>query len=136
MDKSQAGFSLVEIILVTLLVGFIILFIGNIPSALKLVGSSSHESLAKEIASKKIEDSRSVPFDNLALGASPIGDSRLTSLPGGSGQVTVSACPDSICPTQQEKDLVKQVSIQVSWSEAGQTKNIQINTLITKDGLK
>lgn len=132
--KNSFGVSIIEIILVVFTVGFITLFVANIPSSLKLVGNSRHESLAKEIALKNVEDLRTSGYDNLANGTSTISDSRISSLPGGSGQIIIDDCPaQAIC---QNGEQVKRAKVEVNWTDSGNSKNIQITTLISKGGLR
>lgn len=136
--KSEKAFSLIEVVLVVLIVGFIILVLANLPNSLKLVGSSRHESLAREIVSKKIEDLRSIGYDNLC-NPSPdpcidsISDTRLSSLPGSSGQTIIEACPGTVCT---DGEAIKKVSAKVTWIEAGNNKKVEMVTLITQGGLK
>lgn len=130
------GFSLIEIILVVFIVGFMVLFIADIPSALKIVGVSSRESIAKEIALKVIEDTRAQSYDNLANTSDPppsISDSRLGSLPSGSAIYTIIDCPVSICTNGE---LVKQATVKIAWVEGGSSRSLELVTLIAKGGLR
>lgn len=133
MKLNQKGFSLVEIIIVTALVGAIVIIIANIPQAIKLIGTSSNESIAKQIIAEKIESLRSETYDNLANGTTQISDRRLSSLPSSSSSVLVEDCPQSICVNGE---LVKQVTINVTWKDADKTKNVLVSTLIAKGGLQ
>src|SRR3989344_6951270 len=127
---AQKGFSLVEIILLTGVVGMIILVVANIPNAINLVGSSKYESLAREIAAKTIADTRAKGFDALANNAPngiSINDSRVVKLPGGSANLIIEACPQEICSGGSgEENMVKKVTIQVSWKENSQAKDFSI----------
>lgn len=132
MNK-ESGFSLVELIIVTALVGAIIIIIANVPQAIKLIGSSNNESIAKQIIAEKIESLRSETYDNLANGTTQISDRRLSSLPSSSSSVIVEDCPVTICTNGE---LVKQVTINLSWKDADKNKNILVTTLIAKGGLQ
>lgn len=130
------GFSLIEIILVVFIVGFMVLFIANIPSALKIVGISSRESIAKEIAMTVIEDLRAQSYDNLANTSDPppsVSDLRLNSLPSPSAIYTITDCPLTICTNGE---LVKQAIVKISWVEAGGSRSVELATLIAKGGLR
>jgi type II secretory pathway pseudopilin PulG len=129
----KKGFSLVEVVLVVLMVGFIILLISNLPSSVKLIGDSKSSSLAREIANHKMEDVRNLGYDSIANGTSPIADPRLSKLPSGSGEVIIEDCPATIC---KNGELIKQVSVDVSWTEAGKSRDVKITTLISKGGLR
>jgi len=77
--KSSDGISAMEVILVCLIIGFLILIIGNLPNSIKLIGESNRSSLAKDILLKKIEDIRSTSFDSLAS-STTISDPRMNKL--------------------------------------------------------
>lgn len=134
---NSLGFSIVEVLLIVMIVGFIASLINLLPPALGLVGSSKHEVVAKQVAQKQIEDLRSSGYDNLANTSSPppsIVDSRLQTIPGGSGTYTIQDCEPPIC---QNSEQIKNISIVIAWIESGnKPKNIQVNTLIAKGGLQ
>lgn len=132
------GFSLVEILLVIGIVAFILLIIGSLPSTFGLIGNSNHQSLAKQIATKKIEDLRSLGYDNICDPTGgpctdPITDSRLISLPKSSGNAIISVCPINVC-TSSEK--VKQIEVTINWSDSGKDQSIKLSTFISKGGLQ
>jgi prepilin-type N-terminal cleavage/methylation domain-containing protein len=129
----QSGFSLVELILVVMVVGFIVVLFINLPNSIGLIGKSHNLSLAKDIARQEIEDVRSQSYDNLADGTVALSDARLSSLNSGSAQEIISDCPVSICPNNEQ---LKQVLIEVDWKETGISKNIRITTFVAKNGLK
>lgn len=131
--KTAAGFSLVEVIIAIFLIGAIVLVIANIPQAIRLITSSQSESKVREVAAKKLEDTRLTGYDNLATGISNFSDPRLNSLAAVSAVTAVDVCPLTICPGGES---VKQVTISIDWSENGADKNFQVVTLIGKGGLK
>lgn len=133
MSRNQYGFTLVEVLLLVLIVVFIVVLSINIPSSLGLVGDSQYNSLAKEIISQKIEDIRAQSYDNLANGVTSPWDDRLNNLPFSSITQTVADCPTNIC-THSEK--IKEVGVQINWSEGKSQKNLQIVTFIGKGGLQ
>lgn len=124
---------MIEVVLVIVLVGFMILVVANLPSALGLIGGSKNESLAREIASKTVENIRSQGYDSLANGQSPIQDSRLAQLTGGSAQSLVEDCPVTICSNNEQ---VKKVTVTINWLEQGQAKSAQVVTFVAKGGLQ
>lgn len=131
--KKNSGFTLVELLLVVLVIIFLILLAVNLPSSLGLVGNSHFSSLAKDIATQKIEDLRAQTYDNLANGITTPTDSRLSNLPLGSITQTITDCSDPVCTHGEQ---LKQVNIQVDWTEKNNSKNIQLTTFIAKGGLK
>ena len=129
---NQSGASLVELIMVFAVVGFLILLLGNLPSAIGLIGKSRYQSIAREIAAKQIEDKRATLYDNLADGTESVIDSRLSILPEGQGTILTEPCDPLIC-TQDED--AKQLTVTVIWREAGEDRTIRLKTLIAQGGL-
>lgn len=133
--QSSKGFSLVEVMLFLMIVGFIILLLVNIPSSIELIGKTRRINLAKEIVNQKIEGLRLLGFENLpGNGISTFSDARLTTLPSGAGEVVVEDCPSSACILGETN--IKQVKVSVKWKEESQDKNLNVTTLITEGGIK
>lgn len=130
---TSRGFSLVEVTLVVLMVGFIVLLISNLPSSIKLIGDSKSSSMARDIANQKLEDVRNLGYDDIANGTTPISDPRLTNLVSGTGTVSVADCSDTVC---KNGESIKQVTVEVDWSEAGKSKSLTLSTLVAKGGLR
>lgn len=126
------GVSLVELLLVIASVGILMLLLANLPNSIRLIGKAKHQSLAREIATKQIEDKRELLFTNLANGEQSINDLRMSLLPGGTGKVTISDCSFSVCTNGEN---AKQVSIIITWKEASKDQSLVINTLIAEGGL-
>lgn len=127
------GVSLIEVVLVVVLIGLMILVLTNLPQALGLIGGSKHEALARDIASKKIEDIRSLGFDNLGNGSSPILDNQLAQLTGSSAQSLIEDCPVNVCSSNEQ---VKKVTVTVSWLEQGKLRSATVVTFVAKGGLQ
>jgi prepilin-type N-terminal cleavage/methylation domain-containing protein len=132
-QSAQIGFSLIEILLVITVTGMLLLIIANITPAMSLITTSNHESTARQIAAKKIEQIRAQGYDNIANGITPISDPRLSSLTQGAAATTVVDCPSNICTISES---VKSVTIQVSWVENNKPAVFSLSTLISKGGLK
>lgn len=130
--SAAEGFTLMEIVLTGMVAIFLSLLVANLPSSIRLVGISSRVSIAKDILGAKLEEIRSISFDNLANGDLPFTDLRLNKLPEGSGTYSISDCPDTICTNSEQ---VKKLFIQVKWKEGGNHKTSEITTLLTKGGL-
>lgn len=129
----QSGFTLVEVVLALMIVVFVVMMIVNLPPSLGLIGKSKQEGLAKDIASTKLENLRSQGFDSLANGTSPLTDTRLSSLPEGSGEVIVEDCPETVCTNGE---IAKKVGTKVEWKHSSGVKSIELTTIISKGGLK
>lgn len=133
--KRQIGVSLVESILVIVIFGMIILLMANLPNAMGLITKSKHLSLAREIATKQIEDKKATNYSNLVPDTTAItssSDSRIGLLPSGAGQVKVEDCDASICTNSED---IKQVTVTVNWKDGGKQQSVSIKTFIGKGGL-
>lgn len=128
----QQGNSLIESLLVIVMVGIIVILMGNLPNAVNLMSKSKHLSLAREIATKQIEDKRSISFANLVNDNSAIVDSRISLLPSGSGSVVVQDCNEQICTNSEN---IKQVIVTINWKDNTKPQTITISTFIGEGGL-
>ncbi len=76
-------------------------------------------------------------FENLGEGVTQISDSRLKSIPQGTGSYTISPCPstppDVICQNNEE---IKMVEVKVNWNDEGKSREFKLTTLISSGGLK
>lgn len=130
--KFQHGFSLVEVVLVGAAVVFLGLLVANLPAAISSVTKSQHSSLAREIASKKIENLRQQTYANLFNGTDSFFDSSLSGLPGAAASFEVSDCPVDICSLGEH---AKKVVVTVNWKESVENKSIELATIISEGGL-
>lgn len=131
--NAKKGFTLIEVVLVTGIVGLMALLITNLPSSINLNSNSNYQSLAKQIASKQLEDLRLQTYENLANSTQPIQDPRLSSLPKGNGTIVVDDCSVQIC-TQGEQ--LKTVTVTINWFEKTSTTSAVFTTMIGLGGLK
>lgn len=131
-SQSEKAFSLIELLFVIAAVGFLVILLGSIPNSLNLIGKSRHESLAREIAVKEIEDKRNISYINLANGEITISDTRLGLLPSGSGKTLIEDCDLLVCTNNEN---AKQITVTVTWKEAGKPQTTRLKTLIAEGGL-
>ncbi len=129
---NQKGMTVLEVILIVLIIGFMALLINNLPGAVKVISISHHSSIAKDIADKEIELLRRQPYSNLVNGTNSFTDPNLDQLPSSTASDTISDCSSSICTNSES---VKEAQVIVSWNEEGTTKSVEIDTLITDGGL-
>lgn len=138
IQTKQSGFSLIEILIGITMVGLVIVAIGNIPEMVRISINSSQQSLANDIASKKIEDLRLLTYDSLAdsdVNNPPvISDSRLKQLPESQGYYTIADCPATICKSNPIEST-KLVTVVVKWRSGTTMKNVTLTTLISEGGL-
>jgi len=129
----QRGVSLIELILATAGIGFLVMLIANLPPSFNLISRSKHEGVAREIISKSIEDLRASGYANLANGQTNITDSRINLMPGGYGSIVIEDCPTSIC---SQGESTKQITITLNWLDGGKKQSTTAKTLLSEGGLK
>lgn len=136
---TQKGFSLVELLLVIVLIGTSVFLLGSMPNAIGLITKSNHLSLAREIATKQLEDKRALSYINLVPGTVDLTDNsepRIALLPDGSGTVTVSDCDPLVdvayCPNSEH---IKIVTVTINWKNNNKAQTINLNTFIAEGGI-
>lgn len=132
MRRNQSGLSLLELILVIGLVSFLSLLLFNLPASIAAINKSIHQSVARDIANKKMGSLRKQAYTNLANGQSSFTDGSLQKLFQPSASFTIEDCPESICTTPLE---AKKVTVTVLWKEATGNQRVDITTLIAKGGV-
>lgn len=132
MMSAQRGVSLIETILVVLALGFIVILMANLPNALGLIQKSKHLGVAREIATKQIEDKRATSFINLVNGTTDISDSRMNLLPAGSGQIDISDCDPAVCTNSE---AIKKIRATVTWKSSNKDQTVTLETFIGEGGL-
>lgn len=128
----EKGVSLIESLLVVVVVGTVVFLLANLPNALSLVGKSRHLSIAREIASKQIEDKRNISYVNLVNDSSPISDSRIGLLPQGQGTIAVEDCSPTICASGEH---IKLVTVTVKWQDNNKPQIITFKTMVGEGGI-
>lgn len=133
---NEKGISLVEMLLVIVVIGTSVFLLANLPNALNLISKSNHMSLAREIATKVIEDKRSINYANLVPDTATIADSRISLLPSGFGTVTVANCDpqtnSQFCPNGEH---IKIVTVTINWKDNNKTQTVNLKTLIGEGGI-
>src|SRR4030042_2081327 len=123
-DSSQKGYLLIEVCVSLLLVTFILVLYTNAINIMRLIDFSKYKLIATNVASRKIENLRNIPYDQVT-GTGTLTDPELGKLPLGSGSWNVSV---------HQGDL-KQVTVQVNWKENQRDNSIKLETLIGQNGL-
>lgn len=132
--QDQRGVSLIELILVVMAVAFLTLLLANLPSSVSSINKSRHTSLAKNIAGKKIESFRGQTFSTLLNETNSFTDPSLNKLPDGTAFYEVSPCPEDVCSIELT-EKIKQLKVTVEWNESGDSKKVELITLIGEGGL-
>ncbi|MBI3342039.1 hypothetical protein HY024_02865, partial [Candidatus Curtissbacteria bacterium] len=87
---------------------------------------SSLQGIASEIATRRIETLRNTAYDSLPITGS-FADSNLSKLPNSTANQTIT--------TYQSSADVKQIAIQITWTENGNQKTFNMDTLIYRNGI-
>lgn len=134
--SNQRGVSLIEALLVMVVLFGIVLLMENFPNAINLINKSKHLSIAREIATKQIEDKRATNYLNLVAPSltniTQSVDLRISLLPSGSGIVEINVCDPLICTTAEE---IKHIRVTINWKENDKNQTIRLDTLIGSGGL-
>ena len=130
--KNESGVSLIESLMVVVMVGVIVALMANLPNAMGLINKSNHLSLAREIASRQIENKRNINYANLVNDESAVVDPRMALLPNSNGTVLVEDCALEICTNEEH---VKQVMVTVSWKDNNKNQTITLKTFIGEGGI-
>jgi prepilin-type N-terminal cleavage/methylation domain-containing protein len=119
------GFTLIEFTVSLFVIAVAIALTAAMLHASFLIRHVKDEDLASKIASNKMESVRSLGYSNVPATGS-FTDTLMTSLPQGSGTLTVSTYDTA----------TKKVIVTVFWKEAGQnaTSSVALTTLVTQIG--
>ncbi|MDO8638692.1 MAG: hypothetical protein Q7R43_03890 [Candidatus Daviesbacteria bacterium] len=128
----QRGISLIEIVLVAAAMIALALLLGTLPSSMSSINKSRQTSLAKEVTAKEIEYLRGQAYEDLIEGDNTFVDVSLDKLGNAQGSYEVKACSPTICTLNED---VKEIKVKVSWVEAGENKNVELSTLVSKGGI-
>ncbi len=128
----EKGVSLIESLVIIMIISTIVFLMANLPNAMGLITKSKHLSLAREIASKQLEDKRIVNYANLVSDTTAIADVRMSLLPEGAGSVTVADCDPTICPNNEH---LKKIAVTLTWKDHNKTQSVSLYTLIGEGGL-
>ena len=133
---NESGVSLIESLLVVVVAVAIVFLMANLPNAIGLITKSNHLSLAREIASKQIEDERGINYANLVPDTTNIADSRISLLPSGSGTMAVADCDPQtntqFCPNGEH---IKIVTVTINWKDNNKDQSVSLKTFIGEGGI-
>ncbi len=134
-----SGFSLIELLLVIVVIGTSVFLLANLPNALNLITKSNHMSLAREIASKQLEDKRALSYINLVpdtMNLTSNSEPRMGLLPSSSGTIVVEDCVKETYPQYCPNDEhIKLISVTINWKDNNKNQTISLNTFIGEGGI-
>lgn len=125
-QKSQSGFTLIEVLVTILIIGVTLVIYGGASKASSLNKENKYKEIALRIADQKIQDLRTDGYSSIPASGS-FADSMLSSLPSGSGNITVSNL------NAETKDVV----VRVTWisPQTNTTREVELETYISSGGL-
>jgi len=130
--KKYFAFTLVEVLITVAVIAIAILALyGILTFGITMNLRTKYKTIAYHCASSEMEILRDTPFASLTIrtNGSCIGTiSDLNKLPSGSCRLTIQNY------TFDKPDL-KQATINISWKQGTENKQVQMSTLITKGGL-
>lgn len=132
--NKEKGSTLVEVVLVVLVVGFLALLITNIPSSMASINKSRHSSQAKDIANRQIDNLRKTGYEglNLTEEAVAFSDTDLINLPSANATYKVESCPETVCLSSEN---AKKVTVRIDWDEVGDEKSVELVTIVSEGGI-
>lgn len=126
ISNLKRGFTLIEVLLSVFFFTALVTILLSASGTLLHTRAGNLQTLAAKIASKQIENLRNTAFASLP-GSGSFADSDLSQLPQGTATRTI---------TNYESDPdIKEVQITIAWTENGAPKQVQLMTLIYKNGL-
>lgn len=131
----ERGVALVELVLAVMTIGFVVMLIANLPSAVSSINRSRRISVAKEITNRKLDSLRKQGYTTLktlAQGTNIFTDTALSSLPSPTAVYELSDCPVEVCSNGEQ---VLQVKARVDWNELGYSKTVELTTLVGQGGI-
>ncbi|MEK7508433.1 MAG: prepilin-type N-terminal cleavage/methylation domain-containing protein [Patescibacteria group bacterium] len=124
--KNNQGFTLIELVVALGLMAIALFGYFAVLKTVTLTRFAKHQALAYQVAIKKIEELKAVPFGSLPVSGSFI-DSALSALPQVQANLTVANHGGSAG--------IKEITATISWQENGITKNVEVKTMLTSGGI-
>ncbi|WP_380175594.1 prepilin-type N-terminal cleavage/methylation domain-containing protein [Kineococcus sp. DHX-1] len=135
MRKADAddGFTLVEVVVAMFILAIVASSVAAIlVQALRVTGDNTRRTTAANIAAEQIEDvrtQRAVDIADTAVSTTTVGGTTYTVSQNAAYQASDSAA--SICTGAGTKVSAKRVTVSVTWPSMGQTKPVDVSTLVS-----
>jgi len=123
--NNNSGFSLLEVFITLMIVGFALVLFQTALGKAKLVQYAKNQEIALRVASNKIEELRSGGYSALPTTGS-FSDAQLNDLPNSSANMAITDFNDD----------TKQIIITIQWQDPASfsLKTVSLATLVTKTG--
>jgi len=121
-----AGFSLIEIVISLALIAVTLIGYYAALRTITLTRQSKHQSLAVQLATKKIEELKATAFSSLPSGG-VIDDPLLLSLPSATSTFSLADYSGS--------NQIKKVTVTIKWQEPNGQKTVEFTSLLIANGL-
>jgi len=128
--NAKRGFTLIEILISLFFVGTLVTLLFSASSSLLTKRRGDLQDTAAKVASREIENLRNQSFSSIT-------SSPLKACPSTQDSYKLPNCQISRTVTQNYdgNSNVKQINVNVSWTEAGQSKSLTMDTLIYSGGI-
>lgn len=124
--KNKQGFTLIELVVALGLIAVTLFGYFAVLKTVTLTRFAKHQALAYQVAIKKVEELKAVPFGSLPVSGS-FTDSALAALPQVQANLTVADYGGSAG--------IKEITVTISWQESAGAKNVQVKTILTSGGI-
>jgi prepilin-type N-terminal cleavage/methylation domain-containing protein len=124
--QKQNGFTLVELIVGLGIIAAALFSYFAVLKTVTLTRFAKHQALAYQVAVKKIEELKTLPFASLPAGG-PFSESALSALPQAQANLTVADYGGSAS--------IKEITVTVGWQESAGGKSVELKTLLTGGGI-
>lgn len=122
------GFSLIEIVLSMFVILAIVSILFTVSATYTASRKSSLQGIAAEISARRMETHRNTAYNSIAIGSNlTFTDASTSKLPNSTASETITLYESSID--------VKQVAILITWTENGNPRTFNMDTLIYRNGI-
>jgi prepilin-type N-terminal cleavage/methylation domain-containing protein len=124
-QKKQSGMTLIEVVMSLAIIGGLLVLYSAAFNVSVYTKRMKHENIAYHVASKKMEELRSTPYDSLPA-SNTFTDTQLNQLPSSSANFTIG--------NYSTYTGMKEITVTVNWND-GRARNIVVRTLSGSGGI-
>lgn len=129
--NNQAGFTLIEILVASVTIAITVTVVAGVWNSVEILNRRARNlTIATQVVQQQVEVYRNTPFAGLPAAGTIDASSILSPYPSLGSPRSVSVVVTDVDPGD-----LKQVDVNLSYTESGHTKNAQATTLISIKGL-
>lgn len=126
--SSSQGFTLIEIIVVIGLMALVFYFYNSLIQTVGFTNRGRFDDIGLSVAVEQLEIYRATEINLLPDTTQNISDPNLNLLPNGNGAVTIT-------DYGSEDSGIKQIVVQVNWTDKGNPRDVTLTSLLTSGGV-